>query len=86
MSRLTRQIQKTFPELAGLTLLAACDVIAQRFVAQEGPGRVKFGRTHQEFYMAHAAYASHIEEHFHRRDRDSVSSGEPVERAKPGAG
>lgn len=73
-SRLTHQIQKEFPELAGLTMLAACDVIAGRFAALEGPERIKFGRTHEEFYIAHATYSHHVEEHFHRHDKDSIGA------------
>lgn len=83
ISRLTHQIQKEFPELAKLSMLAACDVIAERFAALDGPERIKFGQTHQKFYLAHAAYACHIEEHFHRQNDGSIGPVEPaLERAK----
>lgn len=76
--RLTQHIRKEFPELAGLTMLAACDSVAERFAAMEGPERIEFGRAHQEYFIAHAAYTCHIEEHFHRHNRDSI---DPIESA-----
>lgn len=70
LSRLTRQIRTEFPELAELPVLAACKSIIKRFAALEGPERILFGQSHQEFFIAHAAYSYHVHEHFYRKNID----------------
>lgn len=77
-SRLKQQIKMEFPELAKLTMLEACTSVLLRFTELEGPERIKFGRTHQVVFMAHAAYSSHIGEDFHRPGRDNNGPAEPA--------